>query len=126
MRAVVIESPYANDVQANVAYAKRCVLDCLRRGEAPYASHLFFTQEGLLDDLVVDERNLGIEAGFAWADRADVVAVYVDRGVSRGMEEGVARALRANKPIEFRSLDGADLSVYPPLYCVAKRTEDRA
>ena len=41
MILVVIESPYAGDVEANVAYAKRCVLDCLRLGEAPYASHLF-------------------------------------------------------------------------------------
>ncbi len=56
MRLVVIESPYAGDVQANVAYAKRCVADCLRRGESPYASHLFFTQDGILDDLKPEER----------------------------------------------------------------------
>lgn len=46
-RLVVVESPYAGDVERNVAYAKRCVLDCLKRGEAPYASHLFFTQSGV-------------------------------------------------------------------------------
>ncbi len=112
MKLVVIESPYAGDVDANVAYAKRCVMDCLHRGESPYASHLFFTQHGLLDDLNAAERTQGIHAGFAWGARADAVVVYVDRGVSRGMEQGVARALEANQPIEYRSLEGADLSAF--------------
>jgi hypothetical protein len=34
MRLVVIESPFAGDVAANVAYAKRAVHDCLMRAEA--------------------------------------------------------------------------------------------
>ncbi len=117
MKLVVIESPYAGDVEANVAYAKRCMLDCIARGEAPYASHILFTQAGILDDLDAAERKLGIDAGFAWGARADVVVVYVDRGISRGMEQGIARALAANESIEFRSLDGADLANYPPLNC---------
>ncbi len=115
MKLVVIESPYAGDVEANVAYAKRCVMDCLARGESPYASHLFFTQAGLLDDLKAEERTAGIFAGFAWGAKADAVVVYVDRGISRGMEMGVARALEADQDVEFRSLDGADLADYPPL-----------
>lgn len=115
MKLVVIESPYAGDVEGNVAYAKRCVVDCLTRGESPYASHLFFTQPGLLDDRLPIERMAGINAGFAWGARADLVVVYVDRGMSRGMEQGIARALAANQPIEFRTLEGADLSVYPPI-----------
>lgn len=67
MPLVVIESPYTGDVEGNVAYAKRCVMDCLKRGEAPYASHLFFTQPGILDDLKPEERMRGILAGLAWA-----------------------------------------------------------
>lgn len=35
MRRVILESPYAGDVEANIAYARRCIADCLRRGEAP-------------------------------------------------------------------------------------------
>ena len=42
MKLVVVESPLAGDVERNVAYAKQAGMDCLRRGEAPYASHLFF------------------------------------------------------------------------------------
>lgn len=119
MKLVAIESPYAGDVEGNVAYLKRCILDSLERGESPYASHLFFTQPGLLDDKLPIQRMAGINAGFAWAAKADVVAVYVDRGLSRGVEQGVARALAANQPIEFRSLDGADLSIYPPIATAA-------
>lgn len=106
MRLVVIESPYAGDVDANVAYAKQCVHDCLKRGEAPYASHLFFTQNGILDDLVPEERKLGIEAGFAWGRAADVIAFYIDRGMSRGMHGGLATARARGATVEFRSVNG--------------------
>jgi hypothetical protein len=104
MKLVLIESPYAGDVAANVAYAKRAVLDCLRRGESPYASHLFFTQDGLLDDKDPEQRILGIEAGLAWAAKAELTAVYIDFGVSNGMQFGIARARDEGRPIEFRRL----------------------
>ena len=104
LRRVVVESPYAGEVEANVAYARRCVLDSLRRGEAPYASHLFFTQPGILDDFVPEERTLGIEAGLAWGAAAELVAIYIDRGVSRGMIQGVVAHRRAGRPIACRSL----------------------
>ena len=105
MNRVTIESPYAGDVAANVAYAKRCVLDCLRRGEAPYASHLFFTQPGLLDDLDPEQRRLGIEAGLVWQRSSNIVAVYVDRGISEGMRQGIAAAAARGAHIEVRALD---------------------
>jgi hypothetical protein len=105
MKLVVIESPYAGDVAGNLAYAKRCVHDCLKRGEAPYASHLFFTQDGILDDLVPEERKLGIEAGFAWGRAADVVAFYVDRGWSKGMLGGYSEAVKRGAFVVLRALD---------------------
>jgi hypothetical protein len=105
MKLVVIESPYAGDVAGNLAYAKRCVHDCLKRGEAPYASHLFFTQDGILDDLVPAERKLGIEAGFAWAGAAASRVFYVDRGWSKGMRQGYVDAIRKDQCIEIRALD---------------------
>ena len=70
MRRVIVESPYAGDVATNIAYARAAVRDCLMRGEAPIASHLLFTQPGILDDDVADERRLGIEAGLSWLDVA--------------------------------------------------------
>jgi len=102
MPRVVIESPYAGEVEANVEYARKCVLDCLKRGEAPYASHLFFTQ--MLDDLKAEERQLGIDAGLAWGDAAEKTVVYTERGISNGMEYGIERAKAVGRPIEYRML----------------------
>jgi hypothetical protein len=104
IRLVIIESPFAGDVERNTAYARAAMLDCLRRGEAPYASHLLYTQPGVLDDANPEERTLGIEAGLAWGARADATVVYRDLGVSRGMALGVARATAAGRPVEWRTL----------------------
>ena len=106
MKLVIIESPYAGEVKENVAYARKCVRDCLCRDEAPIASHLLFTQEGILDDGIEAERRLGINAGLAWVSKADTVVVYVDRGISSGVKGGIKAAKDAGVPIEFRSLDG--------------------
>ncbi len=103
-RLVVIESPYAGDVDANTAYARACVADSIARGEAPIASHLLLTQPGILRDDVPAERRRGIGAGHAWIDVADVVALYVDRGMSRGMEEAVGYAAAAGVRVERRTL----------------------
>lgn len=101
---VVIESPFAGNREANIKYARACMADALRRGEAPYASHLLFTQEGILDDSVPEERKLGIEAGLAWGRMARKTVVYTDLGISEGMCLGIARALREGRKIEYRTL----------------------
>jgi len=110
MKRVIIESPYAGDVAVNTAYAQACLLDSLRRGEAPLASHLLYTQ--VLDDTIKDDRELGITAGIAWGEVADLVAVYTDRGVSPGMKFGIAMHQDRGLTIEYRML-----SVPDPLPC---------
>lgn len=82
---VIIESPYAGDVEANVAYARECLLDSLRLGESPLASHLLYPQ--VLDDNTPDERAQGIQAGLDWLDVADLQVFYLDRGWSNGMRQ---------------------------------------
>lgn len=99
---VIIESPYSGDVARNTDYARACLQDSLRRGEAPIASHLLHTQ--VLDDMRPDERGLGIEAGLAWYRVAEKCVVYEDFGMSRGMAEGMARARSHGVPVEFRRL----------------------
>lgn len=101
---VVLESPYAGDVNNNVRYARACMKDCLLRGEAPYASHLLYTQEGVLDDLIPAEREAGIQAGFAWRQAAKKTVVYTDLGMSKGMVYGVNDALKRGVPVEYRRL----------------------
>jgi hypothetical protein len=104
MRLVAIESPYAGDVERNVRYARAAVHDCLARGEAPIASHLLYTQPGVLRDDVPEERQEGIDAGLAWAAKADARVVYTDLGLSGGMQYGIAHARRLGQPIEYRTL----------------------
>lgn len=105
MILVQLESPYAGDVEANVAYARRCMHDCLRRGEAPFASHLLYMQPGVLDDTIPDDCKLGIEAGLQWGRNATFTVVYLDRGFTDGMRQGVQRALEEGRRIEYRYLD---------------------
>ncbi len=102
MRLVIIESPYAGDIEANVGYARRCVRDSLDRGEAPLASHLLYTQPGILRDEVGSERDLGISAGLAWRRVADCTVVYTDLGITDGMRRGVAAAGCGR--VEYRSI----------------------
>jgi hypothetical protein len=105
MRLVIIESPYAGEVRRNEAYARACLADSLARGEAPIASHLLYTQPGVLNDEEPGERALGIAAGLAWKRVADAQVFYVDRGWSRGMLDA-AGGDRNAPGLEIRRLGG--------------------
>lgn len=100
---VIIESPLAGDVEANMAYARACLFDSLQRGEAPIASHLLHTQ--VLDDTAPDQRLPGIEAGLAWYRVADRCIVYGDRGISNGMRAGIGRAVAHGVRVETRFIE---------------------
>ena len=103
-RLVVLESPFAGDTERNIKYGRKCVLDSLMRGEAPIASHLLYTQPGLLDDTDPTERRVGIEAGLAWVRVADASVVYMDYGISAGMSHGIDVAHLAGIPVEYRTI----------------------
>lgn len=104
MKRIVLESPFAGNIELNVAYAKACVRNMLLKNEAPIASHLLFTQPGVLDDNNPEQRKLGIEAGHTWTDVSDGIAVYTDFGISKGMQQGIDRAKYNLVPIEYRQL----------------------
>lgn len=106
MKRVLIESPYAGSVERNLRYIRAAMRDCLLRGEAPFASHALYTQDGVLNDLAKDEREIGIEAGLVWGAAAEFTAVYADLGISDGMEIGIRRARSIGRPVEQRSLRG--------------------
>lgn len=110
MRLVIVESPYAGDVEHNTRYLRACLADCLRRGEAPFASHAIYTQPGVIDDGDPEQRKLGIAAGFAWREMAEATVVYTDLGVSRRMVEGLKHAQKlvtgGDHTIEYRELGG--------------------
>ena len=106
---VIVESPFAgNDVaheDLHVEYARACMRDAFVRGEVPYASHLLYTQPGVLDDDVPEQRELGIAGGHLFLKRcADFVAAYVDMWISTGMRRGIAEASACGRAVEYRSL----------------------
>lgn len=104
MRKVVVESPYAGDTGKNLSYVRAAMLDALGRNEAPYASHALYTQPSVLDDAVLQERELGIQAGFHWGALADARVLYIDLGISRGMARGLKQSMKIGQTVEFRSI----------------------
>ena len=107
MKLVILESPYSGNIEANVDYARRCVRDCLYRGESPIASHLLFTQENILNDAISAERKLGIKAGLAWIPQADYSVYYTDRGWSPGMLATLHEySIQRGYPFRIRALFG--------------------
>lgn len=106
MKTVVLESPFAGDVERNLRYVRAAISDSLLRGEAPFASHALYTQPNVLDDDIHHERELGIQAGFVWGELAETRVVYLDLGISGGMMRGIKEAERLNQGLEFRSVAG--------------------
>lgn len=111
MKLVLIESPYgASDplvIDANVSYARRAVRDSVLRGESPIASHLLFTQPGILKDEIPKEREMGIAAGLAWRAVAHESIFYTDRGWSKGMLAALWGCLKENRVFTIRAIDYA-------------------
>lgn len=103
---VIIESPYAGDLERNERYLNACLNDSLHRGESPFASHGLYTRPGVLRDSEPAERELGIQAGFAFRRVAARTVVYADLGISSGMQKGIDDANEHDCRIEYRKLEG--------------------
>lgn len=101
---VLLESPYAGDTERNLTYGRRCLRDSLQRGESPMASHLLYTQPGVLDDSDPEERMVGINRGHSWLSVVYKLVVYTDYGITSGMQMGIRRAEMIGVPIEYRQI----------------------
>lgn len=108
MIPVILESPYGPsnglNIEENVRYARACLLDCLIRGEAPFASHLLYTQPGVLKDELPTERDMGIQAGFVWRPLATYTVFYTNLGWSAGMRKAQFDCENRGLPFQLRSL----------------------
>jgi len=105
MLRVIVESPYAGDIEMNEMYGEFCMHDCLvNHNESPYASHLLYTRDNVLRDHLPEERKLGIDAGFFWRDVAEKTVFYTDLGVTDGMKQGMDDCTKKDKPYEVRVL----------------------
>ena len=104
MKLVIIESPFSGHTQQHIDYARKALRDSLMKGEAPLASHLLYTQSGVLNDAIKGQREMGIAAGLAWYRHAAACIVYADLGISEGMKLGIARAKSLNVPVIYRNI----------------------
>lgn len=86
---LIIESPYAGDVERNLDFARNMCKVAVKQGYAPFASHLFYTQ--FLDDNKPKHRKHGIECGFSWGRYAMEIWFCVRdlKEFSDGMRKGL-------------------------------------
>lgn len=112
MLTVVIESPYASDTAAGVArnlrYARACMAYCIANDAAPYASHLLYTQPGVLNDKIPEERKNGMRAGFAIGNKLEERWFFTDLGMTDGMVRGEEAAAKMNPPQKTRRISLPD------------------
>lgn len=109
---VIVESPFAGPtpgtIARNLRYARMAIRDCITKGESPIASHLLYTQDGILLDTIPEERELGILCGYAWLRVAHKAVFYIDLGYSPGMEQARQVCENIYLPIEERRLAAWD------------------
>jgi hypothetical protein len=123
MSLVIIESPLKGSVSSSVPnflthaaervirernrhYAFAALRSVLGAGHAPYASHVFFDQPGLLEDSEPEQRRLGMTVGQLWSVAGDCRWSFEDRGVSSGMALGMAAADQLDQPVAQIFIEG--------------------
>ena len=104
---VYVASPYRGDVARHTAYAQAVVRDAFDRGEVPIAPHLMYP--GALDDHRPEQRAMGMAGACVLLEMCDLLAVYTDLGVSRGMTAEIRHAEQAGIPVEMRTLGVGDV-----------------
>lgn len=105
MIPAILESPYKGDIVRNVKYAQLCMHDMIvNHNEAPYASHLLYTQDNVLRDDVPEERLKGIQAGFVFRSLCQYSVFYADLGMTEGMKMAIEDCKNKKTPYEIRTL----------------------
>lgn len=95
---VYICSPYAGEIEANVAAARRYSRFAVDSGYIPIAPHLLFTQ--FLNDSSPYERRLGLFFGNVLMSKCAEIWVFGDR-ISPGMETEIERAKWKNYSLRY-------------------------
>jgi hypothetical protein len=96
-------APYSEreTLRQNLVYAKLCLDDALKRGEAPFASHLLYTQVWAETN---ELREAGIKAGNEWRRAAGLCVLYVDLGTTGGMKRAADDSRSLNIDVTTRRL----------------------
>ncbi len=118
-KVVLIETPYSGDIEGNIAFCRKCMLDSWKKKEIPIATHLLWTN--FHGDFVADDDKDNTVMGREWAlqcgdmlrhKKTDLVVFYIDKGWSSGMKHAMEQCLRRNIPREIRYLDPNHPSAY--------------
>lgn len=96
MKLIYVASPYAGDVEKNIAFAKRACHHAMEQGHAFFAPHLLYPQ--MLNDADPTERQAGLFMGLTMLSRCDELWCYGDR-ISHGMHLEIEEADRLGIPI---------------------------
>lgn len=86
-KLIYIASPYAGDIEKNVAFARRACRYAIHQGYIPIAVHLLYPQ--MLDDSDPAERERGLRLGQQLLRRCDELWVCGDR-ISSGMAREIS------------------------------------
>ena len=91
-KLIYIASPYAGEIEKNVAFAKSACRFAIDQGYIPIAVHLLYPQ--MLDDSEPAEREIGLRLGHGVLERCDELWMCGNR-TSQGMaaELEIARSL---------------------------------
>lgn len=95
-KIVYIASPYAGDVEGNVAFAKAACRLAMEQGSTPVAAHLLYPQ--MLDDAVLEQRELGIKMGIRLLEACSELWLCGSR-ISGGMQEELKAAWKYGIPV---------------------------
>lgn len=96
-KLIYIASPYAGDIEKNVAFAQRACRYAIHQGYIPIAVHLLYPQ--MLDDGEPAERELGLQLGQQLLRRCDELWVCGDR-ISSGMAREISEANHLSIPVK--------------------------
>lgn len=97
-KLIYIASPYAGDVEGNVAFAKLACRFAIDQGHTPIAVHLLYPQ--MLEDSDPAERALGLRLGHRVLGSCDELWACGDR-VSSGMEREIEEAKSLGVPVRW-------------------------
>lgn len=105
-KATIILTPFFSEDPSKGAmferFAKRAVRDSMNRNEAPLASHLFYYE--IFNNNIQIERDMGLHSQISWIPNCDLVAVYIDFGVTQAMRVAIDVARLRGKKIEYRNI----------------------
>ena len=113
---VMVETPYnaesSREIELNIFYALHCMRDSLTRNEAPMLTHLLYTRIPSGQHVSDNDpkhcligRDAGLRCAQAWRSSCKRTIMYIDRGISAGMQRAIDEATgNGDVVVEYRNL----------------------